>query len=79
VDGQAAATDRFRAGLPGRPQPILGFNSEARWLRYANAHLGSMFPYLPQQSGHNKRLRAALPLVKKALRMLAADTDFWMG
>jgi hypothetical protein len=36
-----------------------------------------MFPYLPQQSGYNKRLRAALPLVKKAIRMLAIDTDFW--
>ncbi|MFE7713264.1 IS982 family transposase [Streptomyces sp. NPDC057486] len=58
-------------------QALLGFGSEARWLRYANAHLTSMFPYLPQQSGYNKRLRAALPLVKKAIRMLATDTDFW--
>ena len=43
-----------------------------------------MFPYLPQQSGYNKRLKAALPLVKKAIRMLAVDTDFsfdnwWAG
>jgi Transposase DDE domain len=58
-------------------QALLGFHSEARWLRYANAHLASMFPYLPQQSGYNKRLKAALPLVKKAIRMLAVDTDFW--
>ncbi|MER6048423.1 IS982 family transposase [Streptomyces sp. NPDC001793] len=58
-------------------QALLGFHSEARWLRYANAHLTSMFPYLPQQSGYNKRLRAALPLVKKAIRILATDTDFW--
>lgn len=58
-------------------QAFLGFGSEAHWLRYANAHLASMFPYLPQQSGYNKRLRAALPLVKKAIRMLAIDTDFW--
>ncbi|MDT0448583.1 IS982 family transposase [Streptomyces hesseae] len=58
-------------------QALLGFGSEARWLRYANANLASMFPYLPQQSGYNKRLRAALPLVKKAIRMLAVDTDFW--
>ncbi|MEU8548159.1 hypothetical protein AB0C81_14405 [Streptomyces roseoverticillatus] len=49
----------------------------ARWLRYANANLASMFPYLPRQSGYNKRLRAALPQVKKAIRMLAVDTDFW--
>lgn len=58
-------------------QALLGFSSEARWLRYAHAHLASMFPYLPQQSGYNKRLRAALPMVKKAIRMLAVDTDFW--
>ncbi|WP_109001233.1 IS982 family transposase [Streptomyces rishiriensis] len=58
-------------------QALLGFGSETRWLRYANSHMSSMFPYLPQQSGYNKRLKAALPLVKKAIRMLAADTDFW--
>ncbi|MFE1961501.1 IS982 family transposase [Streptomyces sp. NPDC059479] len=58
-------------------QALLGFHSETRWLRYVNAHLASMFPYLPQQSGYSKRLGAALPLVKKAIRMLAADTDFW--
>ncbi|MFF4551138.1 hypothetical protein [Streptomyces sp. NPDC001435] len=58
-------------------QALLGFASETRWLHYAHAHLASMFPYLPQQSGYNKRLRAALPLVKKAIRMLAVDTDFW--
>ncbi|MEQ4303974.1 hypothetical protein ABNF97_21760 [Plantactinospora sp. B6F1] len=27
-----------------------------------------MFPYLPQRPGHNKRLRAALPLIKKVIR-----------
>lgn len=58
-------------------QALLGFGSEARWLRHANAHLAPTFPYLPQQSGYNKRLRAALPLVKRAIRMLATDTDFW--
>ncbi|MEU1626462.1 IS982 family transposase [Streptomyces sp. NPDC020096] len=58
-------------------QALLGFHSEARWLRYARKNLAAMFPYLPQQSGYNKRLKAALPLVKKAIRMLAVDTDFW--
>lgn len=58
-------------------QALLGFRSEARWLRYARKNLAVMFPYLPQQSGYNKRLKAALPLVKKAIRMLAVDTDFW--
>ncbi|HCU95193.1 MAG TPA: IS982 family transposase, partial [Actinobacteria bacterium] len=36
-----------------------------------------MFPYLPHQPGYNKRLRAALPLVKQVIRDLAADSDFW--
>jgi hypothetical protein len=37
-----------------------------------------MFPYLPHQPGCNKRLRAALPLVKQVIRDLAADSDFWL-
>ena len=40
-------------------QALLGFTSEARWLRHARAHLRHLFPYLTQQSGYNKRLRAA--------------------
>ena len=35
------------------------------------------FPYLPNQSGYDKRLRGALPLVKQVIRDLAADSDFW--
>lgn len=58
-------------------QAMLGFHSEARWLRYARAHLRHMFPFLPQQPGYNKRLRAALPQIKTVIRMLARDTDFW--
>ncbi|MGD3109333.1 IS982 family transposase [Streptomyces sp. YGL11-2] len=58
-------------------QALLGFASEERWLRFARNNLGSMFPYLPKRPGYNKRLRAALPLVKKAIRLLAVDTDFW--
>jgi hypothetical protein len=58
-------------------QALLGFTSEARWLRFARRNLGAMFPYLPGRPGYNKRLRAALPLVKRAIRLLAADTDFW--
>ena len=38
-------------------QALLGFTSEARWLRFAAAHLRHLFPYLPQQPGYNKRLR----------------------
>ncbi len=30
-------------------QALLGFVSEARWLRYARSHLQHLFPYLPRQ------------------------------
>lgn len=58
-------------------QALLGHRSEARWLRFVTRHLTGMFPYLPQRPGYNKRLRSALPLIKRVIRMLAADTDFW--
>ena len=38
-------------------QGLLGFTSEDRFLRYADTHLFSLFPYVPGQSGYNKRLR----------------------
>lgn len=58
-------------------QVLLGFASESRWLRAAGRQLGHLFPYLPKQPGYNKRLRAALPLVKRMIRELARDSDFW--
>jgi hypothetical protein len=58
-------------------QALLGYHSESRWLRYANKHLTGMFPYLPQRAGYNKRLRSALGLVKRLIRELAMDSDFW--
>ena len=58
-------------------QALLGFHSEHRWIRFALCHLRGAFPYLPHQPGYNKRLRAALPLVKQVIRDLAADSDFW--
>jgi hypothetical protein len=58
-------------------QVLLGVHSEARWLRLVPEALPGAFPYLPGQSGYNKRLRAALPLLKQLIRMLAADTDLW--
>jgi hypothetical protein len=58
-------------------QMLLNIRSERRWLRYMGKHLRHLFPYQPQQPGYNKRLRAALPLIKHAIRLLAADTDFW--
>src|ERR1700740_1291969 len=58
-------------------QAMLGFHCEARWLRYVRAHLQDMFPFVPQDAGYNKRLRAALPQIKRVIRVLAKDTDFW--
>jgi hypothetical protein len=58
-------------------QALLGFTSEARWLRHARAHLWHLFPYLPQQPGYNKRLRAARGLVRHCARALAASTSQW--
>jgi hypothetical protein len=58
-------------------QALLGFTSEARWLRYARAHLGPMFPYLPQQPGYNKRLRALAATMAWLVSVLARDTSLW--
>jgi hypothetical protein len=57
-------------------QALLGFQSEHRRIRFALCHLRGCFPYLPHQPAYNKRLRAALPLVKQVIRELAADSDF---
>jgi hypothetical protein len=56
---------------------LLGYGSERRWLRYARAHLAGMFPYLPGQSGYNKRLRAVSGLVEHMIGMLVRDTSLW--
>ena len=59
-------------------QGLLGFTSGAHWLRYTRRHLTGLFPYLPQQSGYNKRLRAAPGLVKRVIRLLARSSEFWL-
>ncbi|MBB6347670.1 hypothetical protein FHU36_004215 [Nonomuraea muscovyensis] len=56
---------------------LLGFTSERRWLRHARAELSGMFPYIPGQSGYNRRLRQASGLVTHMTRMLASDTSLW--
>jgi hypothetical protein len=38
-------------------QDLLGFTSEARWLRHVRRALPAMFPSVSGQSGYNKRLR----------------------
>src|ERR1700754_1491204 len=58
-------------------QVLLGVRSETRWLRFVPRALPGAFPYLPGQSGYNKRVRAAVPLLKRAIRAVARDTDLW--
>lgn len=58
-------------------QAMLGFTSEAKWLRHARAHLRHLFPYLPRQPGYNKRLRKAAELLRRVTRLLATDTSVW--
>jgi hypothetical protein len=56
---------------------LLGYTSERRWLRRARRDFRHLFPYLPQQSGYNKRLRNASELVTHMIRILAQDTSLW--
>ncbi|WP_033213752.1 IS982 family transposase [Kitasatospora phosalacinea] len=58
-------------------QALLGFTSERRWIRHATTHLRHLFPYLPGQSGYNRRLRKAADLVARVNRLLATDTSLW--
>jgi hypothetical protein len=58
-------------------QALLGFVSEARWLRFAGGHLRHLFPYLPQQPGYNKRLRRLAPAMTWLIAALAHDTSLW--
>jgi hypothetical protein len=62
---------------PATMQAILGYTSEAKWLRHARAHLRHLFPYPPQQPGCNKRLRKAAGLMRSVNRILATITSVW--
>jgi hypothetical protein len=58
-------------------QALLGFTSETRWLRYTHSHLRHLFPYLPQQSGFNKRLRKLTGTLNWLIGVLAQDTSLF--
>jgi hypothetical protein len=58
-------------------QVLLGFDSEHRWIRFAICHLRGYFPYLPNQPGYHKRLRAAAPLLAAAISHLARVSPSW--
>jgi hypothetical protein len=56
---------------------LLGYTSERRWLRRVEHDFRGLFPYVPQQSGYGKRLRAAASLLTSMIRILAQDTSLW--
>ncbi|MDJ0386466.1 IS982 family transposase [Streptomyces sp. G-G2] len=56
---------------------LLGYTSERRWLRRVDRDFRGLFPYVPQQSGYGKRLRAASSLLTSMIRTLARDTSLW--
>jgi hypothetical protein len=56
---------------------LLGFTSERRWLRFAREQLRTLFPYLPEQPGYNKRLRRLVATIGWLTGALARDTTLW--
>lgn len=56
---------------------LTGHTREARWLRYADVHLRHLFPYQPQQSGYNKRLRALTTTMTWLITVLAREVSIW--
>ncbi len=58
-------------------QALLGFTSEAHWLRYAGENLRELFPHLPKQPGYNKRLRRLGATIGWLVGVLARDTSMW--
>ena len=63
---------------------LLRFDSEARFIRWAQAHLGAWFPYVPQRSGYNKRLRRSGEMMRHVIAALARECpcyhdDVWLA
>ena len=54
-------------------QALLGFTSEARFIRHARTHLRSLFPYVPQRPAYNKRLRHAAATMQHLIEVIARD------
>jgi hypothetical protein len=52
-------------------QVLLDCPNERRFLRLAKQRLGHLFPYIPGQSGFNKRLRQLAPQLLEAITLLA--------
>jgi hypothetical protein len=86
-------TDDFlppRTG-PGRPpritdaelitlaiaQVFMGLPNDRQFLALAAYRLGHLFPYLPRQSGYNKRIRGLAPEIQRTINYLAFSAPGW--
>lgn len=58
-------------------QILLDCPRERRFLRLARRRLGHLFPYIPGQSGFNKRVRAVGPEIARLLGALARSSPSW--
>ena len=60
-------------------QIMLGYHNERRWVRHVHTtpELLGMFPRMLTQSGYHKRLKAAEPLLRKAILTLAMRSPSW--
>lgn len=60
-------------------QIMLGYHNERRWVRHVHAtpELLGMFPDMLSQSGYHRRLKAAHPLLRKAILTLATLCPSW--
>lgn len=58
-------------------QVLLDCSKERRFLRFARRRLGHLFPYIPNQSGYNKRVRALAPQIVRVLGYLAYISPSW--
>jgi hypothetical protein len=55
-------------------QMFLGLPNDRQFLALARYRLGHLFPYLPQQPGYNKRLRALAPTIARVITHLAVSS-----
>jgi hypothetical protein len=55
-------------------QMFLAIPNDRKFLALARWRLGHLFPYLPQQPGYNKRLRALAPTIARVISHLAVGS-----
>lgn len=58
-------------------QVLLDCAKERRFIRFARRRLGHLFPYIPGQSGYNKRVRDLAPQICALLGQLARISPSW--